>query len=125
MDLLDHLVAAQGNLCYICGATMAHRRWCGAANMEKQEWRQRRATLDHVQPKSFRVGRYQFYAAACNDCNSRKGNRAPYPCELLFAVTLYPIAVRLAKRPWISDEEKMRLYHEEKMRALGSAPPAE
>jgi len=50
------------------------------------EWKLRRATLDHIQPKSRYMGNHQLIAASCGDCNSRKGNRSPYPCEIFYGV---------------------------------------
>ena len=119
-DILAKLIEAQDNRCYLCGCNMAHRHWRDAEGLSKAEWRRRRATLDHIQPKSRYDGRLQFYGAACNECNSLKSDRHPHPCEILFGASMWFVTAGVVKARARSDAAKMRLYHEEKMRASAS-----
>ena len=119
-DLLARLIEAQENRCYLCGWEMAHRHWRYAEELSKADWRRRRATLDHIQPQSRYDGPLQFYGAACNECNSLKSDRHPYPCEILFGASMWFVTADVVKRRGRSDEAKMRLYHVEKMRSCAS-----
>jgi 5-methylcytosine-specific restriction endonuclease McrA len=49
----------------------------------------RRVTDDHVVPKSRGGTRACNILLAHKLCNERKRDRAPYPCELLFAAAIY------------------------------------
>ena len=68
------LLAAQGNQCAICGGDM---RLHGSVTNH------RRATLDHVRPRSRGGRRSGNVLLAHRICNIRKADRPPFPCELL------------------------------------------
>lgn len=60
---------AQDGLCYLCGKPFTVNR---------------APTQDHVHPRA-RGGRNQHnILLACYPCNNGKGDRLPYPCELIF-----------------------------------------
>jgi 5-methylcytosine-specific restriction endonuclease McrA len=74
------IFAAQGGACYLCVDLFADDDW---------------ATYDHVRPRHLGFGRLGNSLLAHPYCNSRKGGRAPTPCELL-----YLEAVNLSL-PWV------------------------
>lgn len=76
------LLAVQGNRCAICGG---HMRLHGSVTNH------RRATLDHVRPRSLGGGKARNVLLAHRVCNIRKASRPPSPCELLLleAVNLH------------------------------------
>jgi len=116
-DRLDLLIKAQGNRCYLCGQSMLDRsRKLDGACL--QDWRRLRSTLDHIQPKSKYFYGEQLFAAAHNKCNSYKGDRNPYPCEVIFGNAMMQFAgiKHIKDKPFNkTEEQKMIEYHMEKM----------
>lgn len=64
--LTARILRLQGPDCYLCGATMA------------------RPTREHVIPQSKGGKNAGNLLMACQPCNVAKGNRWPYPCELIY-----------------------------------------
>lgn len=73
---------AQHGLCYLCGWDFRDDHW---------------ATEDHVTPRSRGGANRRNVALAHQGCNTWKGNRRPYPCELL---SLEAINAKLEWAAW-------------------------
>ncbi|WP_374139434.1 HNH endonuclease [Sphingomonas sp.] len=69
------LLAVQGDRCALCGKVMSITR--SAASPQA-------ASVDHVTPRAKGGARFRNSLLAHRSCNSVKGDRMPYPCELLF-----------------------------------------
>lgn len=82
--VLFHL---QGGRCYLCDEAMTAK----ALHVQTPQ----DATRDHVVPKRQRGPDVRNLLAAHRECNERKADREPYPCELLY---LAAINARLAPR---------------------------
>lgn len=72
---------AQSGRCYLCGETV----------------RLSHCNLDHVLPRSKGFRTVNNTLVAHYHCNSLKGNRLPYPCELLHLEYVNP---RLPHKAW-------------------------
>src|ERR1700740_1497256 len=80
---IEVIYAAQKGICYLCGTRMPSPR---------DEWIscKERPSIDHVVPKhpdepKYACPRIRKNGLVCHHkCNNSKGNRLPYPCELLF-----------------------------------------
>ena len=79
-EVLRALYNAQNGICPYCGKRLSTSR----------RGLRRRATIDHVTPRA-RGGRAapENEVLAHAGCNFAKANRAPFPCELLFAAITY------------------------------------
>jgi 5-methylcytosine-specific restriction endonuclease McrA len=77
--LINRIAALQGDRCFLCGGQMRERS---------------APTRDHVVPKAKGGKDGGNILAAHSACNSKKGDRAPYPCELLY---LAAVNARLAR----------------------------
>lgn len=73
-DKFGLIVRHQKNRCYLCGSNFSKRNT---------------PTREHVKPVSL-GGKNDFNVlAACKDCNAKKGNRMPYPCEAIYLAATY------------------------------------
>lgn len=75
--VLFHL---QGGRCYLCGEAMKARE-LGAQSPTD-------ATRDHVVPRGRRGRDVNNLLAAHRECNERKADREPYPCELIYLAAI-------------------------------------
>lgn len=73
---------AQDGCCYLCGWAFREDHW---------------VTEDHVTPRSRGGANRHNVALAHSGCNTWKGNREPYPCEL---ISLAAINARLEWAAW-------------------------
>lgn len=82
MILLDRpaLLHRQRARCYLCATPLAN------ATIPKKL---RMMSRDHVFPKSRGAGAQANYLLAHMGCNSRKSDRWPYPCEVIFLAAIY------------------------------------
>jgi hypothetical protein len=80
--LLDRpaLIRRQRGRCYLCTTPLAN------ATIPKKL---RAMSRDHVFPKSRGAGTAANYLLAHMGCNSRKSDRWPYPCEVIFLAAIY------------------------------------
>lgn len=83
-ELID-LFQLQGGVCYLCPAPMRARN----GHQTRDD-----ATRDHVVPKRRKGRDVGNILAAHRSCNEAKGDRAPYPCELIY---LEAVNARLAQ----------------------------
>ena len=88
---------AQRGRCYLCA-----REWPGSDSgggmAKKRASFYERGTKDHVRPRSGgNPGRANTLFVHFL-CNQRKGNREPYPCELLYLESVHTIIRALPKR---------------------------
>lgn len=83
---------AQNGCCYLCGWPFREDHW---------------ATDDHVTPRSLGGSNGKNVALAHQGCNTWKGNRKPYPCELL---SLEAINARLEWMGWEQFSGDARLH---------------
>lgn len=88
-DALERLIEAQEHLCGLCAKEIA------------KNWRQTggalRASIDHVIPRSRRgPDRLGNWLASHVRCNSRKADRMPTGCELIW---LLAVNARLGVKP--------------------------
>lgn len=77
---------AQRGRCMICGDSMP------LARIQNTRQPANYTTWEHVHPKSRTGrGRPKNKTLACHGCNIRKGNRLPYPCEVMFLAVVNEI----------------------------------
>lgn len=86
---------AQGGICFLCGKQMPEP----PINMASIPAALRLVSLDHVYPRARQRwrGNTGNMLLAHEQCNSRKDERMPYPCEVLFLTAINDrLGVRLA-----------------------------
>ena len=92
----NRLRKLQRNRCYICGEAFApHPK--GTPDRRRLN-RGGYPTLDHVWPKAKGGGLYRNKLLAHARCNSRKSDRAPFPCEWLYLDAILAMAERPTDR---------------------------
>lgn len=96
---LDRLHEAQDGCCYLCGKQMPERfRYNINAG-----W-----SADHVHPRCHGYSRWRNVLLSHASCNRRKGDRAPFPCEVIY---LQAVNARLA------EEARLRHGYDDGVRA--------
>lgn len=88
LAVLFHL---QGGRCYLCGGAMIAK----ALGYQTPE----DATRDHVVPRRRRGPDVRNLLAAHRECNERKADREPYPCELVYLAAINARLVPDSTRP--------------------------
>lgn len=106
---LPLLVRLQGALCYLCAQAMD----LGRENRSKNllGW-----TLEHVFPRAAGGGERSNVLLAHRVCNDVKGQRWPYPCEVIYLYAMYAEpydakAMRLARSMHQVARNNRRRYH--------------
>jgi hypothetical protein len=80
---IETIYKVQDGICYLCTKKVPHPRTEWVCPHEK-------ASLDHVWPKNpanpadARPRIRKNALVAHHECNNKKANRLPYPCELIF-----------------------------------------
>jgi hypothetical protein len=74
------LLEWQNDLCYLCGRPVLKR----PVKKASKEARDLYPIREHVNPKSNGHGRWGNTLISHNRCSNLKGDRRPYPCELIY-----------------------------------------
>jgi hypothetical protein len=77
------LANRQHHRCYLCGDRFKHAPPRGRQSEPKIR------TRDHVFPRRVRGGGDANILLAHDDCNQAKGDRWPYPCEVIYLAAVY------------------------------------
>lgn len=70
----------QKGRCYLCGEPMPTKR----KRNKNKSLRLSYPIREHVKPKSSGHGRWSNTLISHDKCSNLKGNRKPYPCELIY-----------------------------------------
>lgn len=94
---------AQRGRCYLCGDPLGPRKSRGGVRV-------RSFNFDHVFPRR----RYDFYQRgnlllAHPDCNVKKGDREPFPCEVIYLAAInLALGLKPAPRPLSEHDRRYR-----------------
>lgn len=110
-----HLLAAQAGVCYLCAETFDLEPVGRCTNL-------RAHSEDHVFPRVTGGRGYSNILYAHRDCNSTKGPRWPYPCEVIYLAAVYAAPfdaprVRAERRQAMLDRNDRRRAALERMHA--------